>query len=350
MAKQANAMLIGGFVVLAVGILAVSIVLFGSGNFFAPMMKRVMFFQGSIKGLEVGAPVLFRGVQVGQVTQIIIKAHLKDTKTYIPVFIEIDERKFVVVDEDEDYIPADQEEMDRLIEKGLRGVLSMQSLITGKLVIELEFMPDTPVHLTHHEPQFIEIPTVKSGFYRLGKALESLDLEKIQNKLMSVLDGADKIVNDPDLKASIAALRATLENANHLVTHVDSKVDPLTDNLNQTLTDARGQINTVGDKAGTALTSYNRLANHLDSKVDPLSDSLEETLAEARIALKQATETLKVIEEDLEPDSPLMYELENTLREFSAAARSIRLLADYLKRHPESILQGKGQAKKTGGE
>ena len=307
MAKQANAMLIGGFVILAVGILAVSIVLFGSGNFFAPMMKRVMFFQGSIKGLEVGAPVLFRGVQVGQVTQIIIKAHLKDTSTYIPVFIEIDERKFVVVDEEDHYIPADQEEMDRLIEKGLRGVLSMQSLITGKLVIELEFMPDTPVHLTHHEPQYIEIPTVKSGFYRLGKALEKLDIEGIQKKLMSVLDGADKIVNDPDLKASIAALRATLENANHLVTHVDSKVDPL-------------------------------------------SDSLEETLAEARIALKQATQTLKVIHDDLEPDSPLMYELENTLREFSAAARSIRLLADYLKRHPESILQGKGQAKKTGGK
>jgi paraquat-inducible protein B len=79
MAKQANKMMIGGFVVIAVSILAASVVIFGSGDFFKKRNFFVMFFDGSIKGLEVGAPVLFRGVQVGQVSSIVIKADMEAT-------------------------------------------------------------------------------------------------------------------------------------------------------------------------------------------------------------------------------------------------------------------------------
>ncbi len=90
MAKQANRMMIGGFVVLAVIIMAASLVVFGSGKFFKKTNKYLLYFDESIKGLSVGAPVLFQGVQVGSVTSITLQADLEKMKTQIPVFIEIE--------------------------------------------------------------------------------------------------------------------------------------------------------------------------------------------------------------------------------------------------------------------
>jgi paraquat-inducible protein B len=289
---------------------------------------------------------------VGQVKSIVIKVNAKDMETHVPVIIEVDEEKFIVEEgQEEAWRTADDaEQMKLLIEKGLRAELAIQSLITGKLVIEISKQPGTPINLTNLEPDYIEIPTVQSPIARLGKQLEKLDLKKLQKKLLSTLSGADKLINDPDLKASVKALKGALEDAQHLVQHVDQKVDPLTDNLNTTLTDARKQLNTVGDKASTTLTSFNRLARHVDRRIDPLVDDTQKTITEARTTLRQGTRTLKTLDEDLSADSPLMVELENTLREFSDAARAIRLLAEFLKRHPESLLQGKGQEKASGGK
>jgi paraquat-inducible protein B len=184
----------------------------------------------------------------------------------------------------------------------------------------------------------------------MGKALGELDFKEIQNRLLSALSGAEKLLNNSNLNASIQTLRVTLQDAQQLVELVDGKVDPLTDNLNTTLTDTRRQLNTVGDKASTTLTSLNQLVRDVDRKVGPLVDDTQNTLAEAGTTLKQGTQTLKTVDEDLASDSPLMVKLENTLDEFSAMARSFRLLADFLKRHPESLLQGKGQERATGGK
>ncbi len=88
MAKQANRMMIGGFVVLAVIIMAASLVVFGSGKFFKKTMKCVLYFDESVKGLNVGAPVLFQGVQIGSVTSIVLKVDPVKMQPQIPVFIE----------------------------------------------------------------------------------------------------------------------------------------------------------------------------------------------------------------------------------------------------------------------
>ena len=90
MAKQANRMMIGGFVILAVLIMAASLVVFGSGKFFQKTNKYILYFDGSIMGLSVGAPVLFQGVPVGSVTSITLEADLVNMKSQIPIFIEID--------------------------------------------------------------------------------------------------------------------------------------------------------------------------------------------------------------------------------------------------------------------
>ena len=88
MAKQANRMMIGGFVVLAVIIMAASLVVFGSGKFFKKTVKYVLYFDEPVKGLSVGAPVLFQGVQIGSVTSIILQVDPVKMQTQIPVLIE----------------------------------------------------------------------------------------------------------------------------------------------------------------------------------------------------------------------------------------------------------------------
>ena len=313
MAKQANRMMIGGFVVLALIILAVSLAVFGSGKFFKKTQEFVLYFDESVKGLDVGAPVLFKGVAVGSVISVSIISDPAKQEANIPVIIEIELDRFKLREAGQTVDP--QKNMPTLIKRGLRGMLTMQSLITGKLLIELDFYPDTPVNLKNIDKDYTEIPTIPSTTSRLARAFDKLDLEGIEKKLNSALAGIDNLVNNPDLTASFKALKDTLQNARKFIARVDRQVDPLAK-------DARKTVKDIG-----------KLANHIDGRVDGLATSLDKTLSGARGVISE--------------DAPLVVELQNMLKKISAMSRSIRQLADYLEQHPETLIRGK---KKTGGK
>ena len=313
MAKQVNRMMIGVFVVIALFILAASLTVFGSGKLFKKTQKFVLYFDESIKGLDVGSSVLFQGVPVGSVVSIIIAVDPVKHQTNIPVIIEIELDRFQVVVADQLVDP--QKNMPRLIEEGLRGMLSIQSLITGKLLIEFDFYPDTPVNLKNINKRYTEIPTIPSTTSKLARALDKLDLEAVQKKLESALDGFAKLADNPDLAASIRGLKETLRDARKLVNRVDRQVDPLAEDTKKT-------VNDIG-----------KLARNLDGRVGGVADSLDKTLSSLRGVVSE--------------DSPLVVELKNTLNEVSAMSRSIRELADYLEQHPETLIRGK---KKPGGK
>jgi paraquat-inducible protein B len=320
MAKQANRMMIGGFVVLAVILMAASLVVFGSGKFFQETVKCVMYFDGSVKGLNVGAPVLFQGVPIGSVTNIILEVDPTTLQPKIPVIIEYEPQKFQVVGGAR-HVPRDpRKNIPKLIEKGLRAVLGMQSFITGQLDIELGFYPPSnvcyaPAKTDKVYKDYIVIPTCQSTTEKLADALQKLDLAKLEQHLESAMDGIAKLVNDPNLPASFKSLKDTLQDTHKFVTKVDRQVDPLAKNTNKTVKDI-----------GT-------LARNLDSKVSGVSTSLDKTLSDARGVISQ--------------DSPLLVDLQNTLQELSRMSRSLRQLADYLDQHPESLIRGK---KKPGGK
>ena len=159
MSKQANKTLIGAFVVGAVALVIVGILAFGSGQFMKNMRKYVLYFDGSIKGLSVGAPVVFRGVKVGSVTDIKVRFEGEDFAVRTPVFVEIDP----------DRISSDFSEreaalylrklrlnkmVDLLIKRGLRAQLQSQSLVTGQLLVALDFYPDKPINLVGGETRY----------------------------------------------------------------------------------------------------------------------------------------------------------------------------------------------------
>ncbi len=309
MAKQANRMMIGGFVVLAVTLMAASLVIFGSGKFFQKTVKCVLYFDESVKGLSVGAPVLFQGVQIGSVTSIVLQLDPARLQPQIPVIIEFEPEKFRVREEGL-IMPRDpRTNIPKLIERGLRAQLVMQSFITGQLLIEIDFRPGTPVSLKGIDKDFIEIPTIPSTTAKIGQALEKLDLKGLEKHLESTLAGIDRFVNSPELTASLGALKDTLQDTRKLVTRVDRQVDPLADDVKKSVKD-------IG-----------KLARNADAKLGPLETSLDKTLSAARGVISA--------------DSPLMVELENTLQEISATGRSLRELADYLEQHPETLIRGK---------
>jgi paraquat-inducible protein B len=311
MAKQANRMMIGGFVVLAVILMAASLVVFGSGKFFKKTNKYILYFDESINGLSVGAPVLFQGVQVGSVTSITLQADLVKMKTQIPVLIEIDPDRWKVRTGERNY----RKVAAKLIEKGLRAQLIMQSFITGQLMIQLDFYPKSkvcyaPAQIDKDYQDYVVIPTCKSTSERLAQALGDLDLKGIEKHLLSSLAGVDRFVNNPDLTASLRALKDTLQDARQLVTRVDRQVDPLADDVKKTVKE------------------FGKLAADIDARVGGLATGFDKTMAAARGVLSA--------------DSPLIVELENTLKEISAMSRSIRQLANYLDQHPEALIRGKG--------
>ena len=308
MAKQASKMMIGVFLIIALFLLIASLVVFGSGKFFTKTQKFVLYFNEPVKGLDVGSPVLFQGVAVGSVISIDIIADPIKRQANIPVIIQIELDRFKFRKPSETLNP--QKDMPLLIEEGFRATLTMQSLITGKLLIELDYYPGTPLILKNIDKEYIEIPTIPSTTSKLAQALDKLDLEAIQTKLESALDGIAKLVNNPDLAASIGHLKETLRDARKLVNRVDRQVDPLAQDTKKTVKD-------IG-----------KLARDLDARVGELAPSLEKTLSAMRGVISD--------------DAPLIVEMDNTLKAISATSRSFRQLADYLEQHPEALIRGKG--------
>jgi paraquat-inducible protein B len=336
MAKQANRMMIGGFVVIAVFLLAASVVIFGSGKFFQKTNKYVMYFDGSIKGLEIGAPVLFQGVPIGTVSDIALRADISKRETEIPVIVEIVPDRLEIVSESERVIDY-RDSTKPFIDEGLRAILGMQSLITGKLLIELDFYPGTPVNLRHTATPYPEVPTLPSTTERLAHTFQKLDFEGMQKNLQNTLNGIENLVSDSDLKASIKQFQGLLSDARGFVQKLDGRVDPLSEEAKATMTDARKLLNNVDQQVAPAVGDLNRtieafghLARNADRQLELLAGTLDKDLAAARSIISE--------------DAPLIVELEETAREVSAMARAFRQLAEYLERHPESLIQGKGNA------
>jgi paraquat-inducible protein B len=218
-------------------------------------------------------------------------------------------------------VPRDpRKTIPKLIERGLRAVLGMQSFITGQLDIEIGFYPNAtlcyaPAKTDKTYQDYIVIPTCQSTTQKLADALGKLDLAKLEEHLESAMDGISTLVNNPDLAPSIRSLKDTLQDARQLVTRVDRQVDPLSQDTKKT-------VKEIG-----------QLARNLNDRVSGVATGLDKTLADARGVVSQ--------------DSPVIVELENTLQELSRMSRAIRQLADYLDQHPESLIRGK---KKPGGK
>jgi paraquat-inducible protein B len=339
MSKPANKTLIGAFVVGAVVLAVAAIVLFGSGKFFRKTDLWLTFFQGSVKGLNVGSPVVFRGVQIGQVTDIIVGFDATKLEVLIPVFFEVDPERFQDIGTRVETGETDMREA--LISRGLRAQLQMQSLVTGQLLINVDFYPDTPPNLIGMERfkdeikfrETWEIPSVPTPLQELEKALSELNLKEITEDVRKAMNGIAKLASSSELHEGIIVMKDTLMDVQKLARNLDSKLDPLASSIDQTLVEARAGI---GDARKL-----------MKEQVPVLVSELKEAAEAATTALDHANETLKSIENLSEEGTQLRHEVSATLTEIAAASRSVRVLADFIEQHPDALLRGR--VTRTGG-
>jgi paraquat-inducible protein B len=330
MSKQANKKAIGAFVVAALVLAVAAIVVFGSGKLFVKRNQYVAFFQGSVKGLRVGAPVLFRGVKIGEVTKMMIYATPADGSFEIPIILEIEPDNIQFIGPD---VKDQKQYVQSLIKIGLRAQLQLQSMVTGQLMINLDFLPKTPVRLVGGKKidlakDVTEIPTIQTTIQKLEKTLQDVPISEIVKSVDKSLKAIEALVTSEELTKSLHYFKQTMKDIRDLARHADEKIDPLSADLDQTLKDAQ------------------TLLRNVDSHVDPLAVSIQNTADAARPAVKEVEDAFANIAALTGKGSEERKQLDRTLKEFQAAARSIKIWAEYLERHPEALIRGKGKPKR----
>ena len=324
MSRRANPALVGAFVLGAFALVIAGIMTFGSGRYFTETRKFILFFPGSVRGLNEGAPVLLRGVRVGSVVDVNIMLDPETMGFRIPVIIEIDPEHIDVMDGPPAGKQRSPDEVARLlIGRGLRAQLQLQSFLTSQLLINLDIYPDTEPRLVQVDSPYIQIPTIPSNLERLSQTLGEIPLEEVVRKTLLTLEGIERFVNAPELTSSLQSLDSTLSRVNELVGSLDQRLGSTDRRLEATLREAQ------------------ELLQNLNRQVEPLMSTLRETSRTGRQTLQSAEEFMNSLEGMTGEDAEIRYRLSETLREVALAARSLRSLADFLEENPDALLRGR---------
>jgi paraquat-inducible protein B len=329
MSKPTNTRLIGLFVLGAL-VLAVALTLiFGGGSYFGAARKYVAYFEGSVNGLNVGAPVKLKGVTIGRVSDVLVQYDLEHNRVLTPVIAEIDLGKIF---ETRDSQPAKRRPtLQELVDRGLRARLSVQSLVTNQLYVDLSFLPERPVRRVGSGNLGLpEIPTLPSSKEEIENTvqevvseLRELPIKETVEATLGSLRKVEQLLSAPETRASIVNLNRTLEDLQRLIRHTDAKVDGLSQGLEGTARESQALLKTLNGRMGPLLDSTNKALG-----------SVNETFTHAKGTLGTMNNAVEGL---TDPDS----ELSTALRDLSEAARSIRALAESLERNPESLIYGR---------
>jgi paraquat-inducible protein B len=332
MSKKASPAVIGGFVVGAVVLLAAGVALFGGKELFVERTQYVAYFEEGTQGLRIGANVLMNGVRIGYVSEIALLVDAQSLNTLTRVTLELLPNTYI---QTIDGVPvAEGMEVnighDWLIEKaGLRAQLGIESFITGQLLIELAFRPDTLAELRGVDNEFPEIPTIRSNMQELLDNLRDwmsdmqagIDISEIGKRVESILEGLDELAHSDDIRDSLSGLNELLN---------DKALQGLSRSVDGVLAELRA-----------TLREANSLFRNAEGDIDTLVEELRPVVSHLTSTLAEAESMLAAARIQLDGTSPQVYQLESTLREMEGAAIAIREFFDYLERNPEALIRGK---------
>ena len=266
----------------------------------------VVYTQDSVAGLSTGSPVEFFGIQVGQVTDVQLQLRPDGTAQVRIAFDVQPERVF----------PADQIKLDdtaqmtrNLVARGLRVQVQTSNYLTGQRELSLAFFKDAPAATVGRDGDAMVLPVQPGDFAAIltsagdfmGK-LNQLPLNQIATSLNDTLRSLDQTVGSAELKGAIQSISTTLTSVQDMVRKADAGLTP-----------TLARLPAVAQALQEAVTRANRVLGSVDTGYGAGSD------------FKRG--------------------VDNLLWQVNDTARSIRLLADFLDRHPEALIRGRtGQA------
>jgi paraquat-inducible protein B len=315
--------IVGTFVLGALALAVVAILFLGGSQYFARTTQAVIFFDGSIAGLDVGAPVTFRGVRVGSVKRIALRLSAGG-EAKIPVTIELAPGQVTL---DTATPKGGQVDVEQLVVAGLRAELNQQSFVTGQLRVDLDFRPNAPVPTTMFDTGGLPlIPALPSSLDKLRTTLSELPVAELAK-----------------------STQQTLFAIQHLSQSLDQRIGPLLDNTDRSMTAAqqaldaaRQAVATLQGDASKTLKDLDSLTTDAQRQVDGRSQDLQKLLATANHVAQQADTLLTTANGLTSPRSALRGDLEASARDLAASASSLRGFTQSIERDPSTLLRGRG--------
>ncbi|ABC23247.1 MlaD family protein [Rhodospirillum rubrum] len=312
---------VGGFILGALALGVAAIVLFGGQRLFTSTREVVVFFNESVAGLQVGAPVTFHGVPVGTVKTIALRVSTRDLSARIPVVLELQPDQ---ISWEGEHLNGDDDTYQRLIAAGLRAQLAPQSIVTGQMRVDLDFKPGTSAALSGEPTDLPEIPAVAS------------DLDELRDK-----------VTELPLRDLVETAQKTLANVQALTSSLNTRIPTLTTSAEQsvavatqTLVTTQEAVRQIQADASVTLKELSDLLADLHRQVDARGGELGKTLSAAERTARQAESLMISLNELAGPRARFRADLEAAARDLSASASSTRSFTRTLERDPSALLSG----------
>lgn len=326
--SQQKSFAIGAFIVGAILLVFIALLFFSGGQLFSPKERVVMYFEESVQGLQIGAPIKLKGVVLGEITDIQINFPSDDTNggdnngngkniaTTVTADLALQRisRKGITVDRDF---------FEDAINKGLRAQLNYQSFLTGLLYVELDFFPGTTPKLYNLQNKYLEIPTASTAFEEISKNLQEMNIKGLIDNLDKLAVQINKIAHSGAIEQTLGSVKSAADSVALTSNTLNQEVTVLSKNLNRTSTE------------------LNQLLLTLNQQAPALAGNINTSLMELQKSLAQFSKAAEGINQSFSEDAPLVNQLTTTLEDVSRSAKAFRSLSETLEQQPEALLRGK---------
>ncbi len=316
--KKNRSLAIGAFIVGAILLVFIALLFFSGGRFFADKKRVVMYFEGSVQGLQVGAPVKLKGVVLGEIIDISINFEQDNKTVYTAVIADLVMKRI-----NSDGANVEENFFEEAIQGGLRAQLNFQSFLTGLLYVELDFYPDSELTLYAIQKEHQEIPTIGTSFEEISRTFQELDLKGLVHNLNNLTEQVSNMVAN-------GQVAETLSSFNRLAT-----------SLEQTSGNADKELARLSAKMDTTLTELNTLIRELNTQTPDMLASLKGSLEELNKSMQSFDQAAANIEHAFSEDAPLLNQLTRTLEDMSRSSQAFRSLSETLEQQPEALLRGR---------
>ncbi len=324
MSAKTHPRLVGAFVLGAILLVVAAVVALSTGTWFQKRWHCAVFFPGSVKGLDKGAPVTFRGVKIGEVKEITPILTAKEPPIQIEIVLEI---RGDVVQAPQGVTPlytgrSNNEFAQELINRGIRARMVSSSLLTGQRYIDFDFLPKEPARTAGISRRYPELSTTPTAMEKMSERLgqlfdklAELPLDQMLEDARRALQRLRELLDSPDIPGALRGARGSMEA------------------LEPALVDARAAMNDVDS-----------LVKQLSGEVGSTGPEVRTAVADARATLGRAQQTMEQLQKTLQGADRTRLDATRTLEEVSQALAAMRSLAEYIQTHPEAIVIGKPKA------